>query len=114
MDSYPVIRLLLCAALLGWGPCAKADSKVVQPSPERAAWLRHLVRQDCGACHGLTLKGGLGSPLTPVALAGKPDDSLVATILNGRPDTPMPPWRPFLTEEEAQWLVHWLKEGATP
>ncbi len=26
--------------------------------------LRHLVIKDCGSCHGLSLKGGLGKPLT--------------------------------------------------
>ncbi len=82
------------------------------PTPGRAAELRHLVRNDCGACHGITLKGGLGSPLTRLALADKPATSLVATILDGRPGTPMPPWRPFLSEEEAQWIVQWLKQGA--
>ncbi len=27
--------------------------------------LEHLLTQDCGACHGLHLTGGLGPPLTP-------------------------------------------------
>ena len=38
-------------------------------APERAAELQHMVTQDCGSCHGLTRKGGLGSPLTAQALA---------------------------------------------
>ena len=27
--------------------------------------LKRLVHQDCGSCHGLTLKGGLGPDLRP-------------------------------------------------
>ena len=76
--------------------------------------LLHLLREDCGACHGLTLQGGLGSPLTAAALAGKPEDSMVATLLNGRPGTAMPPWWPFLSEDEARWLIRQLQQGATP
>jgi len=68
-----------------------------------------LVRDDCGACHGLTLKGGLGSPLLPQSLAEKPDDVLVETILDGRPGTPMPPWRGMLGEDDARWIVRYLK-----
>lgn len=73
--------------------------------------LVRLVRQDCGACHGMTLQGGLGLPLTPAALKDKPVDSLVATILDGRPGTAMPPWRPFLSEGQAEWIVRRLLEG---
>lgn len=77
----------------------------------RQAELRHLLVQDCGSCHGLSFKGGLGSPLTPQALAGKEPQALRDTILNGLPGTAMPPWRPFLTPEEASWLVQVLLEG---
>jgi cytochrome c55X len=108
MDSVPVRRGLWLAALLLAGLCQQAAAAPAEP---RAAELLQLLHKDCGACHGLSLKGGLGSPLTPQALAGKPAASLVATILNGRPGTPMPPWRPFLSEEEAQWLVQLLQQG---
>lgn len=111
MDPEPLIRGAAAALLL---LCAAAVAAPAAPAPERAAQLRHLARQDCGACHGLSLRGGLGSPLTPEALKDKPDAGLAAVILAGRPGTPMPPWRPFLTEEEAIWLVYWLKQGAPP
>ena len=81
------------------------------PEPARRVALTHLVLHDCGSCHGLTLKGGLGPALTPAALAGKTAEELRATILNGRPGTPMPPWRGFLTEAEADWLVQALQRG---
>lgn len=73
--------------------------------------IRHLVLQDCGSCHGMSMAGGLGSPLLPEALRDKPKDSLVATILHGRPGTAMPPWKPFLTEAEAEWIVELLLKG---
>ena len=81
------------------------------PSPARASELAYLIRQDCGSCHGMTLKGGLGAPLLPDQLAGKHEDALAAIILDGMPGTPMPPWRPLLTETEAAWIARALKEG---
>lgn len=70
-----------------------------------------MLRHECGACHGLRLEGGLGPALTPQRLADRPARGLVRTILNGREDTPMPPWRPFLAPREARWLVKQLKTG---
>ena len=81
--------------------------------PDRAAELEHLVLQDCGSCHGLTMKGGLGRPLTPEALAEADRDSLALIVLDGLPGTAMPPWRPLLTEAEALWIADYLK-GETP
>jgi cytochrome c55X len=82
-----------------------------EPGTERQRELVALVRQDCGSCHGMTLKGGLGPALTPEALRDKPVDSLTLTILNGRPGTAMPPWRPFVSEAEASWIVEQLRRG---
>lgn len=81
------------------------------PDAARQAELRHLLLQDCGSCHGLSLKGGLGPALLPANLSDKPEDYLAATILYGRPGTPMPPWQPFLTTDEAAWLAKLLKQG---
>jgi len=80
-------------------------------SPERQSDLLHLLRQDCGACHGMTLKGGLGPPLLPESLAIYPKEFLIHTILFGRAGTPMPPWRDFLTPAEVRWLVEQLLKG---
>jgi len=82
-----------------------------EPQGARRAALIDMVRQDCGSCHGLTLKGGLGPSLLPEALAGRDVTLLESVILNGRPGTPMPPWRPFLSEAEARWIAEQLKEG---
>lgn len=88
-----------------------ASTARAEPAAARQKELVHLVRQDCGSCHGMTLQGGLGPPLLPAALAGKPVESLVATIIGGRAGTPMPPWHHFLTEDEAQWIVVKLMAG---
>jgi cytochrome c55X len=93
--------LLLAVA---WGAAAA-------PPAARQQELLELLRQDCGSCHGLTLQGGLGPALLPDALRDKPPEYLAATILYGLPGTPMPPWRPFLDEDEALWLAHRIKEG---
>jgi len=82
------------------------------PDAARQAELRHLVKQDCGSCHGMTLRGGLGPALTADELRGRPAQGLVDTILEGRPKTPMPPWRDFLSREEAAWIVQQLQSGA--
>jgi len=81
------------------------------PAPERARELVRMVRQDCGSCHGLTLKGGLGPPLLPETLREKPAESLRYTVLLGRPGTPMPPWQAFMNEAEADWIVRQLMQG---
>lgn len=82
-----------------------------EPTPARRAELLNMVVQDCGSCHGLRMEGGLGLPLTPKALEGKDREGLAITIMQGRPGTTMPPWNPFMTEEEAGWIVDMLKKG---
>ena len=76
------------------------------------AALERLVLQDCGSCHGLTLKGGLGPDIRPSALSHYDTEVLQSVILDGVPGTPMPPWRPLLTEEEAAWIADYLLNGA--
>ena len=81
------------------------------PSPIRTQALIHMVRQDCGSCHGLALRGGLGPALLPENLRDKPPTGLKYTILLGRPGTAMPPWQPFMSEAEADWIVAQLLRG---
>jgi len=103
-------RLALALFLLS-APAVMAEGAPPAPSAERQQQLVHLVRQDCGSCHGMTLQGGLGPSLRPEALRDKPVDSLVATIYGGRPGTPMPPWHRFLSEAEVRWIVERLLVG---
>ncbi|MGV8898826.1 MAG: c-type cytochrome [Burkholderiaceae bacterium] len=92
-----------------------ATDTVANPSAEmrtaRRGELITMVRQDCGSCHGLTLKGGLGPALLPESLQNKSVDYLKTIILHGRPDTAMPPWQRFLSEAEAEWIVINLQKG---
>lgn len=92
---------------LAWSACY-ADQAVSQ---QRQDELVHLVRNDCGACHGMKLTGGLGPALLPASLRGKPAEALSETILRGRAGTAMPPWQGFLGENEAMWIVERLLEG---
>jgi cytochrome c55X len=79
-----------------------------------AGKLANLVRQDCGSCHGLTLRGGLGKPLTSENLGAWNREQLVSIILDGVPGTPMPPWRALLSEGDARWIVDRLQQGNLP
>lgn len=81
------------------------------PDSNRQQELLNLLKHDCGSCHGLHLRGGLGPALLPEDLAAKDDGFLVQTILNGRPGTAMPPWRAFISEAEAAWLVDYLRSN---
>ncbi|MFT3858704.1 MAG: cytochrome c [Aquabacterium sp.] len=81
------------------------------PSASRQRALIHVVRQDCGSCHGMRLTGGLGPALTAPALAGRPMAALVATILQGRAGTAMPGWQGMLDEQDASWIAQQLQRG---
>lgn len=84
---------------------------VAAPDARRQAQLEHLLAQDCGACHGLHMTGGLGPELTRTALAGKTRDSLIATVTQGRLGTAMPGWAPLLRADDIRWLVDLLLQG---
>ncbi len=109
--AWPELAMLaLGTALLAAGPAAAAPEG--EPTAERQRELAHLVRHDCGSCHGLTLKGGLGPPLLPADLEGLPAEGLALIILDGVPGKPMPPWRGLLPEAEVLWIVEQLQEGS--
>ena len=77
----------------------------------RQAELLYLLKHDCGSCHGMTRKGGLGPPLLPESMNSRPPGFLVNTVLDGRPGTPMPPWRGELSEQDARWLIDAMRRG---
>lgn len=86
-------------------------ARETSPAPARQTELQHMVRHDCGSCHGLTLAGGLGPPLSAQALTDKPVDYIEAMILRGRPGTAMPGWKGLLSDDEARWIAQELKRG---
>jgi cytochrome c55X len=59
----------------------------------------------------MRLTGGLGPALTREALADKPLEAMAATIVHGRPGTPMPRWRPMLSDADARWIAEQLARG---
>ena len=89
-----------------------ADNAMPIPR-ERQAELHNLLLQDCGSCHGMTMKGGLGPALTAEVLKTRSREMIETTILQGRPGTPMPPWKTILTKEEVRWIVDELYAGIT-
>ena len=91
-----------------------APALAEEPIGARADEIMNLVIQDCGSCHGLTMKGGLGPALLPEKLVGKDVADLSDTIMNGVPGTPMPPWKSELSQAEANWIAERLKEGLKP
>ena len=84
-----------------------------EPNDLRKHELINLVEQDCGSCHGMTLQGGLGPSLTPQSLRDKSRAAMIATVMYGRPGTPMPPWSNLLTEDEIRWIVDVLYKGVS-
>jgi cytochrome c55X len=86
-----------------------APALALDASRERE--LTHLVRQDCGSCHGMTLKGGLGGSLLPENLTDVDSKGIASIILDGVPGKPMPPWQGLLSKEEALWIADKLKTG---
>lgn len=82
-----------------------------EPNPQRQQELLNMLKHDCGSCHGLPPKGGLGPSLMSEALADKNDAVLIDAIQNGRAGTAMPPWKNFLAPDETNWLVKQLRQG---
>ncbi|MCP3667148.1 MAG: cytochrome c [Gammaproteobacteria bacterium] len=84
---------------------------VAEINEQRKDEILHLLKHDCGSCHGMLLEGGLGPALKPERFEKWSVDQLATTIIHGRPGTPMPPWRPFFSDEEVRWLATQLKQG---
>lgn len=103
------MRSLLILLLL-WAGIAQS-SEVGNLHPDR---LENLVRQDCGACHGMTRKGGLGPDIRAKTLSGRDPADLADVIKNGIPQTAMPPWGPLLSDAEIDWIAEYLLKGPTP
>lgn len=101
--------VVACVASLCAAAVAAAENR--QLTPEREAELVALLEHECGACHGMRLRGGLGPPLTPDVMASKPRVFLERTISDGRTGTPMPPWASILSRQEIAWMVDRLQEG---
>jgi cytochrome c55X len=103
-----LVATLAAATLLAVSPLSAARS---EPDTATKARLTHLLVQDCGSCHGLTLQGGLGKSLLPEDVSDRSAEVLAEIILDGIPGTPMPPWKGLLTQDEALFIAETLKRG---
>ncbi len=101
--SEPMFRLLALFLLF----CSPAVGEETSPVGK----LINLVHQDCGSCHGLTLKGGLGPDITPHSLTHYDIETLSMVVLDGIPETAMPPWRPIMSEKDAERIAEYLLRG---
>jgi len=102
---------ILLIPLLSFTPLLSNAAGEEPLTEQRKGEITHMVKQDCGSCHGLTLKGGLGPSLDPVRLNLYPEGFLETTIFHGRPGTPMPPWAPILTGSEISYIATQLLKG---
>jgi len=80
-------------------------------SAARILELQHLIKHDCGSCHGMTLNGGLGPSLQAKSLRDKSDELLFVTISEGRAGTPMPAWKSLLTENDITVIINLLRNS---
>ncbi len=88
-----------------------ASAAFAAEPPLDAQSLEHFVRHDCGSCHGMSLKGGLGPDIRAEALQKYDPETLGSVIKDGIPGTAMPPWGPLMTESEIDWIVEYLLTG---
>jgi len=90
---------------------AMAETAITEVNATRQNELVYFIKHDCGSCHGMTLKGGLGPALLPETLSAQPKEYLVTTILEGRKNTAMPPWKSMLSRNDALWITEQLQSG---
>ena len=86
----------------------KATIRVLNSARKKE--LEMMLLHDCASCHGENLKGGMAPALLPANLRDKPKKYIVASILAGHPNTPMPAWSGILTEKEVYWIAKYLLE----
>ncbi|WP_346795948.1 cytochrome c [Halomonas sp. Bachu 37] len=97
------------AILFGISALLAAQALASDISPERKQELETLIYQDCGSCHGMTLRGGLGPALPRERMSAYSTDGLAGLILQGIPGTAMPGWKGLLSEQEARWIAEHLQ-----
>jgi len=107
--SFPGIIILGTSLLAPQN--AMAETAITEVNATRQNELVYFIKHDCGSCHGMTLKGGLGPALLPETLSAQPKEYLVTTILEGRKNTAMPPWKSMLSRNDALWITEQLQSG---
>jgi ABC-type amino acid transport substrate-binding protein len=78
-----------------------------QPTKAEAKVGEALYKKSCSECHGADAKGSLVA--ADLTVFKGTDDTFVRTVLNGRPGTPMPPFKGALSEEEVRQILAYIK-----
>jgi len=66
-----------------------------------------LYNRNCASCHGSSGKGGIGTTLNaPSFLAIASDEFLGQALIEGRPNTAMPSWRQFNSQQISDIISH--------
>ncbi len=101
------ITALLAIALPTSSFCLPANAQAA--SGEGVA--KQVYQDNCGACHGNTLEGGIGpSLIDDVWTNGKTDDEVMASISVGYPEKEMPGFSDILSEDTIRSLVIYIAE----
>jgi mono/diheme cytochrome c family protein len=111
MSAQILTRLLRLAAAVPVFGLAAAAAEPAQPDAARQQELRRILARECAVCHGASLQGDLGPALTAKTLAGRSEDALVLTILEGHDETAMPPWWWTLNESDTRWLLRFIRNS---
>jgi cytochrome c oxidase cbb3-type subunit III len=97
----------LAAAEVRWPASASSGEFVL--TDELAAAGQPVYQANCGACHGMTLEGGIGPNLKDGAWVhgGSPQD-VMRTISEGVPAKGMPAWGPILGPERVRQVTAYV------
>ncbi len=106
-----VITLALTALL------TRTYGRAQAPDPEQLEQGAILFVENCAMCHGLDGEGRVGATLAKDWPSIRPDLGVRATIENGIPGSPMPPWSQAiggpLTPEQIDALVVYILSWQT-
>jgi len=107
MKSF--LCLLTRLFLLSAGALVLAAGLYAADQPDAAA----IFRQKCSMCHGPDGKGfaAIKTPdfTDPKVQASLTDKQIQETIENGKKDTPMPPFKDKLKDDEIQAMVKFIR-----
>jgi cytochrome c oxidase cbb3-type subunit III len=97
----------LAAAEARW-PSGAAPGEFV-PTPELAAAGQAVYQANCGACHGMTLEGGIGPNLKDGQwLHGGSPQQVMQVVSEGVPAKGMPAWGPILGPERVRQVTAYV------
>ncbi len=108
LKSIKSRHVILSVQLLLTATASALSHGQTERSPDE---LMHLLKQDCGSCHGMRMKGGLGPELTKDKMEQLGVGGIYAVVKYGRPGTAMPPWSAILSDNEIEYIAKQLVKG---